>query len=82
MFTSSNGGLNVNILIGLNNTFKDAATIFYKKINIIPSFVEKKIFFLFNGSALKMKDKKTLEQIGIKGNSRIFALDTTGILGA
>lgn len=81
MFESSSG-LKVNILIGLNNTFKDAATIFCKKINIIPSLIGEKIHLMFNGCVLKMKDKKTLEQIGIIGNSKILIIDTSGILGA
>ena len=70
-------GLNVIIIVGLKNTFRDAAIAFCNKINIIPSIIDKDIVFLRSGSKLDLNDNKTLEQMEIKGNERITVLEAT-----
>ena len=81
IFQATNG-LKVLIVVGLKNTFRDAAIAFCNKINIIPSIIDKDIAFLRNDSILDLNDNKTLEQMEIKGNERITVLDKTNIIGA
>ena len=81
IFQATNG-LKVLIVVGLKNTFRDAAIAFCNKINIIPSKIDKDIGFLRNDSILDLNDNKTLEQMEIKGNETITVLDTKCIKGA
>ena len=81
MFVATTG-LKVAILVGLKNTFRDAAIAFCNKININPSIIDKDIIFLRSGSKLDLNDNKTLEQMKIKGNERITVWDNKYIIGA
>ena len=70
----SNSGIKVSIGSGRNNTFKDLVIKYCKIINQTLSLIKKKCVFAFNGQALKLNNKKTLEQIGLKENSKVLVI--------
>lgn len=75
-------GLQVDLEIGLKNTFKDIAITYCNKINVNPSLIGEKLVFIRNGEKLDLNDAKTLEQIGIKNNYSITVLDQANIIAA
>ena len=73
IFFEQNLGIRIPVIIGSNNTFKDAAIIYCQKEYIPLSLIEE-TEFLYNGKKLNIKSKKTLETLGIKDMSRILVI--------
>ena len=70
----SNTGIKVSIGSGRNNTFKDLVIKYCKIINHTLSLIKKNCVFVFNGQTLKLNNNKTLEQIGLKENSKVLVI--------
>ena len=70
----SNLGMKVSIGSGKNNTFKDLVIKYCQIIDQSLSFIKKNYVFLYNGQKLKINNKKTLEQIGLKENSDVLVI--------
>ena len=76
-------GAKARIKLGLNNTFKDVAIQFCQYLNTPTSAIGNDLIFLFNLEKLDpFNDELTLEQIGLKNDSRITVLDQDGIICA
>ena len=83
LFFKTSFGLKVDIIVGLKNTFRDAAIIFCNKINIDPYCLGRDLIFLINGKKLNpINDDKTLEQLGLNNNCLITVLDQANVYGA
>ena len=68
-------GNRINIPIGSNNTFRDAAILFFKKVNIDDISLIENIFFLYKAKKLDINDNKTLEEIGITKFAQIWVIE-------
>lgn len=80
---SATTGAKARIKLGLNNTFKDVAIQFCQYLNTPTSAIGNDLIFLFNLEKLDpFNDELTLEQIGLKNDSRITVLDQDGIICA
>ena len=80
---SATTGAKARIKLGLNNTFKDVAIQFCQYLNTPTSAIGNDLIFLFNLEKLDpFNDELTLEQIGLKNDSRITVLDQGGIICA
>ena len=75
-------GQKIQIIIGLNNTFKDALIIFCNKTGISPSIIGRDIFFIHSGLKLNWEDNKTLGQMGIWNGNTIIVVDNSNALGS
>ena len=81
MFTSSNG-FKILIVARRDNTFKDVALEYGKKLELSYDNLNK-LDFLFNAEKLKIDDSKTLGEIGFKSpDHAITVLDVYNIIGA
>jgi len=69
-------GIKISLVIGEDNSFKDAVKMFCRKIDLkLLDEIKEKLIFLFNGMKLNIEDCKTLKQIGIKNFSYINVFD-------
>ena len=76
-------GLIVHILIGIENSVKDALIMFCNKVDKSPLIAKKrKIIFLYNAVRLEFEDNRKLGQFFLSPNSNITVLDSSNILGA
>ena len=76
-------GLIVHILIGIENSVKDALIMFCNKVDKSPLIAKKKeIFFLYNAARLEFEDNRKLGQIFLSPISNITVLDSSNIIGA
>ena len=75
-------GLNVHILIGTENSVKDALIMFCNKVGKSPVIFKKnEIIFLYNAARLEFEDNRKLGQIFLS-ISNITVLDSSNIIGA
>ena len=75
-------GLNVHILIGTENSVKDALIMFCNKVDKSPLIAKKKeIIFLYNAARLEFEDNRKLGQIFLS-MTYITVLDSSNIIGA
>jgi len=70
------------IQIGMNNSFYDAVCKFCQKKGISNESILKDIKFVYSGTLINEKSKKTIQQIGIKNSEIIYVIDPSGIKGA
>ncbi len=80
LFFNASSGLKVKIIIGKNNTFKDAAITYFNKLGLDISRVGKDFVFLFNGIKLDFDDKRNLGTF-IHNLSFITVVDNNNIIG-
>ena len=79
---NSSSGLKVMVLLGKNNTVKEAILKYCKKIDIPESIIGKKIVFLFNGHKLDVNGETKLGQIFGHDNVSITVVDQSNLVGA
>ena len=76
-------GLSIRVLIGAENSVKDALIMFCNKVDKSPLIAKKKeIFFLYKAARLEFEDNRKLGQIFLSPISNITVLDSSNIIGA
>lgn len=76
-------GLVVRVLVGAENSVKEALIMFCNKVDKSPLLAKKKkIIFLYNAASLEFEDNRKLGQIFLSPISNITVLDSSNIIGA
>ena len=78
-------GLNINITIDNNKTFKEAVTMFCNKLELSFPQVQQNITFIYNIEKLYIEDKRPLSQIALPNDlseMTITALDESNVIAA
>jgi len=69
-------GIKISLVIGEDNSFKDAVKMFCRKIDAkLSDETKEKLIFIFNNIKLNIEDCRTLKQIGIKNFNYINVFD-------
>ena len=77
-----NLGREVDIEIGMNNNFNDAAIKFGAKNKISTSNIKKNYQFIFHSKLLDIENRQTLKEIGFKNGNKITVFEKSEVIGA
>ena len=75
-------GSHVRITIGVNNSFREAAILFCKNLDIPISVLDKDILFLYNSNKINILGIQTVGELGIKDGHNITVFDCANVIGA
>ena len=75
-------GHTTNIIASYNMKVKDLLLNYVQKLGLGPAVMGDSLFFLFNGSKLKLNEEKTIYDIGLHTGGHIVVLDVKEVIGA
>jgi len=75
-------GQKVNVITPVNVRMKDLFVKYITRLGLGPNVLGQSIFFLFNGSKIKVDDNSTVAEIGLVDGSNIIVLDLKGVIGS
>ena len=75
-------GQKVNVITPVNMRMNDLFVKYITRLGLGPNLLGQSIFFLYNGSKIKVDDKRTVAEMGLVDGSNVIVLDLKGVIGS
>ena len=75
-------GQKINVICPVNMRMNDLFVKYITRLGLGPNVLGDSIFFLYNGSNIKINEQRTASELGLIDGSNIIVLDIKGVIGS